>query len=140
MLVPPHRTSRNLYTLPDSIVDSFICHDDIPPLTKRRNHTRDRREGLSIDDACWHTQVGSDVGLGLDVHVLGAIETGGAAGADAVSTQDLDGAFLEVGVCGEGVEIIGGEVGDGAAVGEFGFGSCWPVGGKGPLALLIDCL
>ena len=37
-----------------------------------------------------------DIGFGLDVHVLGAVESGRGAGADAVGAEDLDGAFLEV--------------------------------------------
>ena len=64
------------------------------------------------------------------MHVLRAVETGWAAGSDAVGAEGLDGFFFESVVRHEVVEVVGGEVRDCAAVGEFDFGAGGSVGGK----------
>lgn len=69
--------------------------------------------------------MGGYIGFGLDVHILGAVETGGGARAYAVGAEYLDGFFFERFVSDEIVKIVGGEVRDRAAVREFGFGACW---------------
>ena len=121
MLVPSHRTPRNLDALADREIDRVVRDDDIAPLAKSRDHTGDGREGLGVHDASPGTQELGNIGLGLHVHVLRAIEAGGSARAHAVGAQCLDGFLLEGLVGDEVVEIVRGEVGNGAAVGEFGF-------------------
>jgi len=60
------------------------------------------------------------------VHILGTIEAGRAAGADAIGAQGLDGLVLERVGCEEVVEVVRGKVGDSAAVGKPGFGASGP--------------
>ncbi len=60
------------------------------------------------------------------MHILGAVESRWRAGANTVGAEDLNGAFLEVRVRAESVEIVGCEVCDGAAIGELGFGTSRP--------------
>lgn len=127
MLKPPNRTPRDLNALPNSKTNALVRHNDITPLTERGDHTTDGRERLSINDAGVDADVGGHVGLGLHVHVLGAVEAGGAAGADAVGAEGGDGAVLDCVGGDEVVEVVGGEICDGAAVGQAGFGSCWSV-------------
>jgi hypothetical protein len=125
MLIPPHRTSTNLDSLPDGEVHRFVGHNNIASLRKRGDHTADCGEGLRVNNACRGTEMGSDVGLGLDVHVLVAVEARGSAGTDAVGAQCGNGLLFQNFVGGEIIEIIRGQVGYGAAVGELGFGTCW---------------
>ena len=63
----------------------------------------------------------------LHVYVLSAVEAGGAAWSDAIGSESLDRALFERFVGDEVVEVVGGEVGDGAAVGEFGARPCGSV-------------
>lgn len=60
------------------------------------------------------------------MYILGAVETGRAAGADAVGAQRLNGFLLQCLVCDKVVEIVGCEIGDGAAVGKLRLGARWP--------------
>lgn len=57
-----------------------------------------------------------DVGLGLYMDVLGAVETWWRAGAHAVGAQDLDRFLFEGFVGDQIVEVVGGKVGDCAAI------------------------
>ena len=57
------------------------------------------------------------VSLGLNMYVLGSIETRGAAGADTIVSQDLDGFFFESLIRDQVVEVVGGEIGNSAAIG-----------------------
>lgn len=86
MFVPPHRTPRDLNPLPYRKIDRLIGNNDIPSLREGWDDTRDDREGLRIDDACWRPQMRRDVRFGLDMHILRAIEPWGTAGADAVGS------------------------------------------------------
>ena len=124
MLIPAHRTPRNLDPLPDRVVDRAVRNNHVPPFGKGRDDARDGGEGLRVHDAGRLAEEGGDVGFGFDVHVLRAVEAGGAAGADAVGAQGLDGLFFDGVVRDEVVEVVGGEVRDGAVVGEFDFGTC----------------
>ena len=105
------------------MVDGAVGDNDIAPFGKRRDDARDGGEGLRVHDAGRLAEEGGDVGFGLDVHVLRAVEAGRTAGADAVGPQGLDGFFLEGVVRDEVVEVVGGEVRDGAVVAEFDFGA-----------------
>lgn len=55
------------------------------------------------------------------MHVLRAVEARGTTGSNAIGAEGRDGAFFEVFVGDEVVVVVGGEVGNGAAVGEAGF-------------------
>lgn len=123
MLIPPHRASRNLNPLANRVIHPLIRHNDVSPLRKRRDHAGYSREGLGVDDTSRHAEEGSHVRFGAHVDVLGAVEAGGTAGADAVRAKGLDCFLLEGFVGDEVVEVVGGEVGYGAAVCEFGFGA-----------------
>lgn len=65
--------------------------------------------------------MGRDVSFGFDMHVLSAVETRRPAGAHAVRAEGLNSFLFESLIGDEIVEVIGGEVGDGAAVGELAF-------------------
>ena len=123
MLVPSHRAPTNLNALPDGKVDRLVRNNDIAPLAEARNDAGDGREGLRVDDAGRHAEVGRDVRLRLLVHVLGAVETWRAAGADAICAEGLDSLFFEDLGGEEVVEVVGCQVRHGAAVGELRFGS-----------------
>ena len=123
VLVPSHRAPRDLDALADGVVGALVRDDDVSSLGKGGDHAGDGAEGLRVDDARRHAQVVRDVGLAAHVHVLGAVEARGPAGPDAISAQRLDGFFLEAFVGDEVVVVVGGEVGDGPAVGELALGS-----------------
>ena len=126
MLIPVNSASGDLNPLADCIVHRSICNYDITPLTESWDDTADCREGLSIYNARWRTEVGRDIGFGLDVYILSAVEARRGARAYAVGTQDLYSLFFEGFVCDEVVKIVGGEVGDRTAVGELGLRTCGP--------------
>lgn len=63
--------------------------------------------------------MGRDVRFGLDMYVLSTIETRGPARAHTVRAEGLNGFLLESVIGDEIVEVVGGEVCDGAAVGEL---------------------
>jgi hypothetical protein len=65
------------------------------------------------------------VRLRLHVYILGAVEAGRAAWADAVSAQSLDGFLLESLICDKVVVVVGGEIHDRTAIGELRLGSGW---------------
>ena len=123
MLVPPDRTPGDLNPLPDRIIHRLVRHNDIAPLTKRRNHTRDCRERLRIHDTSRRPEESRDVRFGLHMHVLSAVEAGRTARTNAVGPQRLNGFFFEGFVADEVVEVVGREICDGAAVGELHFGA-----------------
>jgi hypothetical protein len=78
---------------------------------------------LGVYDAGGHAEVRSHVGFGLHVDILGTVETGRATGTDAVGAQGLYGLFFEDIAREEVVEVVGCEVGNSTAVGEFGLGA-----------------
>ena len=57
------------------------------------------------------------VSLGLNMYILGSVKPRGAAGANAIVSEDLDSFLFEGLVCDEIVEIIGREIGDSTAIG-----------------------
>lgn len=57
-----------------------------------------------------------DVCFSLNVHILRAIETRRTAGSDAVSAEYLYSFLFECFVSDEIVEIVGGQIGDHAAI------------------------
>ena len=65
----------------------------------------------------------SNIRLRLHVYVLRAVEARRTTRADAICAERLDGLLLESLVCDEVVEVVGREVRDGAAVGEFRLGT-----------------
>lgn len=86
MVEPLNVRSGDLETLADGIVDGPISNNDISTLTKRRNNGRDGGERLGVDYAAFSAQVSGNISLSLDVNILGAVELGRSAGADAVSS------------------------------------------------------
>ena len=133
MFIPSHRAPRDLNPLPDRKADCLIGNDDVPSLRKGGDDTRDDGEGLCIDDAGRRPQVRCDVRFGLHMHILRAVKPGGAAGADAVRSESLDGLLFQAFVSDEIVEVVACKIGDGAAVGEFASRSRRPadsVGGQ----------
>ena len=125
MIIPPDRAPTYLNPLPNRIIHGAVRHNDIPSLRKGWNDTRYCREGLRVDYTGWRANMGSDVGFCLDMHVLGSVEAWGPAGAHAVGAEGLDGFLFEGFVGNEVVEVIGGEICDGAAVGELASGARW---------------
>jgi len=119
MLVPPYRTPTNLNAFPDAVIHRLVSHDNIPPLAESRNNAGDGGECLRVDDAAGRAEKGSNVGLDLHVNILSAVEAGGAARAYAIGAEGLDRMLFQSLVGHEIVEIVGGEVGDGTAIGEF---------------------
>ncbi|KAL7356314.1 hypothetical protein ACKS0A_06311 [Histoplasma ohiense] len=119
MLIPAHRAPRDLYALPNRIINTFIHNNDITTLRERRDNTRYRGERLRINNTGRHAEGGCNVCLSTYVHVLSPVETRWPAGADAVCAESLDGFLLEVLIRDKVVEVGGGEVDHGAAVGEF---------------------
>lgn len=121
MFIPANRAPANLQSLPDGIITRLISHDDIAPLAERRDDTGNRREGVSIHNTRLRAQMRRNVRLGLHMHILRAVELRGSAGPDAIRAQGLDGLLFDLLVGYEVVVVVGCEVRDGAAVGEFGF-------------------
>lgn len=111
MFVPPYVTPADLYAFPNCKINGFVGHYDVSPLAEGRNDAGNCRKRLSVDNACLSAKMGGDVSFGLDMHVLGAVEPWRGARAYAVGAEDLNGAFLEVGIGTEGVEIVGGKIG-----------------------------
>jgi hypothetical protein len=125
MLIIANRAPTNLQPLPNRIIDRSIRNNDIASLAECWNHTRDRRESLCVNDASFGAKTRRDVGLRLHVDILRAVELGGSARPDTVCAEGLDGFFFDLLVADEVVEVVGREIRDGPAVGEFYFGSCW---------------
>lgn len=123
MLIEADRTPTNLQALANGKVDRAVRDDDVAALAERRDDAGDGGEGLRVHDAALGAETGRDVGFGLHVDVLRAVELGRAARPDAVGAEGLDGFLFDLLVADEVVEVVGGEVGDGAAVGESGFGA-----------------
>ena len=107
VLVPPDGASADLDALSDCIIDCFVGHYDVSSFAKGWDHAGDGRECLGVDDAGFCAKMGGDVGFGLDVHILGAVEPRWRAGANTISAEDLDGAFLEVRICAQSIEVVG---------------------------------
>lgn len=120
---PPDSTATDLNALARSEVERLVRYDNISSLAETGNHTAYSREGLRVDDAGGDTEVCSDVGFGLHVNVLCAVETRGATGADTVGAQGLNGLVFEDIVGEEVVEVVRGKVRDGAAIGELRLGA-----------------
>ncbi len=57
------------------------------------------------------------VSLGLNMYVLGSVKPRGAAGANTIVPEDLDSFLFESLVRDKIVEVVGGEIGDSAAIG-----------------------
>lgn len=125
MLVPPYCASADLHALPDGIVDCLVRYDDVAALAERGDDAGDGGEGLCVDDTRGYTKMCCDVRLGLHVYVLRAVEAGRATRADPICAEGLDGLLFECLVCDEVVVVVGCEIRDGAAVGEFRLGPCW---------------
>ena len=119
MVVPLDAASRDLEAATDRVVDAPVRDDDVSSLAERRDDARDGRERVRVDDAPLSAQIRGDVGFGLHVHVLGAVELGRAAGTDAVGAEGLDGLLLDLLVGVEVVEVVRREVGDRLAVGKL---------------------
>lgn len=128
MIEPANAGTRGLQTLTDRVVNGAVSDDDIATLAEGGDTRGRDGEGLGVDDAALGAEEGSNVGLGADVDILGAIELGRTAGADAVGAQGLDGLLLDLFVGVEVVEVVRGEVGDGTAVGELRLGAGGTVG------------
>ena len=56
------------------------------------------------------------VALGLDMNILGSVEPGGAAGANAIRAEDLDYFLFERLIRDKVVKVVRGEIGHGPAV------------------------
>jgi hypothetical protein len=123
VLEPPHRTSRDLYALPDRIVNRLVRDDDIASLRKRWYHTRYCREGLCVYDTCGCPNVSGDVGFCLDVYVLCTVEPWGAARTDTVGTEGGDGAVFQMFGGDEVIVVVGCEVYDCTTVRELRAGA-----------------
>lgn len=130
---PSDGTPTDLDALPCRKVKGPVCDNNVSSLAETWNNTAYGGEGLGVDDAGRDAEMRSHVGFRLHVHVLGAVEAWGTARADAVGAQRLDGFLLEEVVGEEVVEVVRGEVHDGAAVGELGLGTRWSA--QGELAL-----
>jgi len=120
---PPDSTATDLYALARSEVERLVRYDNISSLAETGNHTAYGREGLRVDDAGGDTEVCSDVGFGLHVNILCAVETRGTTRADTVCAQGLNGLVFENIVGEEVVEVVRGKVRDGAAIGELRLGA-----------------
>lgn len=94
---------------------------------------------MRVDYAGRRTNVGRDVSLSLDMHVLCAIEAWGTTGPYTIGAESLDGFFFEGLVGDEVVEIVGGEICDGAAVGELAFGARCTAEGSLSVELRNSC-
>ena len=121
VLIPPHRAPADLDALANSKIDRAVRHNDIPSLAECRYDAGNGAECLSVNDACRRPYMRRNVGFGLNVDVLGAVEPWRRAGPHPVSPKDLYGALLQVWIGGEVIEVIRREVGDRTAIGEFGF-------------------
>ena len=129
MLEVPNRTSRYLQSLLNRVITRLIRNDNITSLREGGDDATDGVEGLGVHDACGHVEEVRDIGFRLDVHVLGAVEAGRAAGTDAVGAQSADGLVFEVVVVHKVEDVVAAEVEDGFAGGEFDFGAGGAVGG-----------
>ena len=125
MLIIPDRAPTNLQTLPNSIIDRAIRNNNIASLTESRNNTGNCREGLRINNTTFRAKARRDVRLRLHVYILSAIELRRSARSNTVCSKSLNGLFFNLLVADEVVEVVGGEVRYGPAVGEFHFRSCW---------------
>ena len=106
MLVPLHRTSRNLYPSTAGIVQGFVCHDNIATFREGRDHARYGREGLRVDDTRGCAKMCGDGSLETHVNVLGTVKARWSAWTDAMGAQGADGAILEIFIAEEVVEVI----------------------------------
>ncbi len=116
MFKPPYRAPTNLDALSGRETNRLIRNNDIASLAETRNHTRDSRERLRIDNASGHTKVRSNIRLRLLVDILGPVEAWGTARADTIGTECLDGFLFEDFGGEEVVEVVRGEVRYGSAV------------------------
>ena len=89
MFVPSHVTPANLDSLPDSIVDTFVCYNDISSLAERWDDTRDGTERLRIDDTRLRAQERRNICFNFHMHILRAIESRRTAGPYSVCAQRL---------------------------------------------------
>ena len=121
MFIIPDCAPRNLQSLPNRIIDCAIRNNDIASLAERGNNTRNCRESLRINDTSFSTQARRDVGLGLHVYILRAVELRGSTGSDTVRAEGLDRFLFDLLVADEVVKVVGGEVRYGSAVREFYF-------------------
>lgn len=117
MFVPPDCTPRDLNTLPDSKTDALVRNDDVTTLRKGRNDTRDGRERLRVHDTSCSAQERRNIGLGLQVDILGAIKSTRATGADTVVPQSLNRLLFKSLVGIKVVEVVRAEIGNGATIG-----------------------
>lgn len=123
MFVPPNDTARDLDTLPNGKTDTLIRNDYVTAFRERRDDTRDSRECLGIHDASRGTQEGRYIGLGLQVDILGTVESTRAAGTNAIVPQGLNSLLLQGLIRVEIIEIIGAEVCHRATICKLGLGT-----------------
>lgn len=119
MFIPSHRTSRDLNPFADGVVDGFVGDDNVPPLGKGRDDAGNGRVRLRVDNACGHSQMRRNHGLGFHMYILRAIEAGRTARADAVGPQCLDRLLLEDVVGHQIVKVVGRQVRHGSPGGEL---------------------
>lgn len=121
VVVPFDGAAGDLDALARGVGNSRVADDDVAAFGEGGDDRGHRGEGLRVHDTGGDAEVGGDVGFGFHVHVLRAVEAGRGAGPDAVGFEGCDGLFFQVRLVGQVVEVERGEIGDGAAVGEFGF-------------------
>lgn len=119
VFVPSHGRPTDLESFADGIIDRLVGDDDVAPLAECWDHTADRAKRLRVDDAGRSAQESGDISFDLHVYILGAVEARGSTWPHAVSAQRLNRAFFEHLIGDEVVEVVRGEVGDGAAIGQF---------------------
>lgn len=116
VLVPLDVAPRGLQTVPNRIVDHFVGYDNITTFAEGRKGTGYSRKSMSIYDAALSTKECGNIGFGLHVDILSAVELRRTAWPDAICAQSLYGFLLDGFVGIEIIEIVGGEIGDGFPV------------------------
>ena len=84
VVVPFDVTPRSLEAFANRVVDPFVGYDDVSSFAECRDNTRHCGKGLSIYYASLCAEVGGDVRLGFDVHVLSSVELRWAARANTI--------------------------------------------------------
>lgn len=127
MIVPPDRAPRGFEALAYRVVHHLVGNNDVATLAEAWDYARDGREGVGVHDGALGAEKRGDVGLGLHVNVLRAVELRGAAGAHAIGAQGLDSLFFYRFAGVEVVEVVRCEIGHSPAVRELDLGARWSV-------------